>query len=71
MDAPRRNPRDAGELNYVITEALIGYLRVKGLRYATLNEIVGVLECAKAEFQRRIVAPYEDMKIAENGDVYL
>lgn len=33
-------------------------------------EIGGAIECAKLEFYRRVAAPYEDKKIAENGDVY-
>ena len=67
----RRNPATAGELNYVITEALIGYTRVHGRSYKTINEVVGVLECAKQEYYRRLAAPYEDMKSTQNGDVYL
>jgi hypothetical protein len=35
-----------------------------------VNDVVGALDGAKAEFQRRVVAPYEDKKIRENGDVY-
>jgi len=31
---------------------------------------MGVLECIKQEFYRRAVAPYEDKKKEENGDVY-
>ena len=62
---------DAGELNYSITKLIDGYVSLYGLKYETLNAIVGVLECAKAEFYRRVVAPYEDLKIQENGDVYL
>lgn len=61
---------NAGELNYLITLLCKEYLERKGQRYATLNEIVGVLECAKLEFYRRAAAPYEDKKIEENGDVY-
>lgn len=38
--------------------------------YQGINDIIGALEGAKAEFQRRKVADYEDTKIAENGDVY-
>jgi hypothetical protein len=30
---------------------------------------MGVLESAKLELYRRKIAPYEDDKIAENGDV--
>jgi len=64
-------PQDAGELNYAITRMLDAYLIHKGgLRYAHLNEVVGALECAKLELYRRLAAPYEDTKIAVNGDVY-
>ena len=31
---------------------------------------MGALECAKLELYRRVAAPYEDVKIMENGDVY-
>ena len=60
----------AGELNYVITRILLDYLDVNDTRYQTLNDCIGVLECAKLELYRRIAAGYEDGKIAENGDVY-
>jgi hypothetical protein len=64
-------PESAGELNYLITKLLDDYLRRKGgIRYERLNEVVGVLECVKLEFYRRIAAPYEDGKKDENGDVY-
>ncbi|MBI9085367.1 MAG: hypothetical protein JEZ11_17360 [Desulfobacterales bacterium] len=71
LDAGEK-PKNAGELNYVISKILDAYLEAKGgIRYAHLNEIVGVLECAKLELYRRLAAPYEDRKIDENGDVYL
>lgn len=63
--------QDAGELNYAITRLADDYLMRKGgLRYAHLNEVMGALECAKLELYRRLAAPYEDLKIAESGDVY-
>jgi hypothetical protein len=55
-----------GELNYIITRIL---KEVYPLRYFNLNRAMGVLECAKLEFYRRVAAPYEDIKIKENGDV--
>ena len=55
-----------GELNYVITRIL---KESYPLRYFNLNRAMGVLECAKLEFYRRVVAPYEDIKIRESGDV--
>jgi hypothetical protein len=63
-------PADAGELNYLLTYICDAYLQQKGKRYTNLNEVIGVLECAKQEFYRRVAAPYEDGKISENGDVY-
>lgn len=64
-------PQNAGELNYLITKFIDEYLKGQGeVRYAHLNEVIGVLECAKLELYRRVVSPYEDTKIVENGDVY-
>jgi hypothetical protein len=57
----------AGVLNYSIS-ALLKELYT--LKYSEVNEAVGVLECAKQEYYRRVAAPYEDKKIKENGDVY-
>lgn len=63
-------PKDAGELNYVLTNVIFKYYKVNGGRYQQVNDILGALEGAKLEFYRRIAAPYEDIKIKENGDVY-
>ena len=60
----------SGELNYMLTMVAIGYLERHGLRYETINDIIGALEGAKLEFTRRVAFPYEDKKIALNGDVY-
>lgn len=100
-------PIGAGELNYSLTIGIIRrevvfasdvvalcirYMAGKEMRYNTVvNEVVGVLECAAREFERRTgrlngreaqllrtgcgmlyastFAPYEDLKIAENGDL--
>ena len=59
----------AGELNYVITSLLHNYLDKKKLCYQTLNEIQGVMSCATFEFNRKVISPYEDKKIKENGNV--
>ena len=60
----------AGDLNYQFTQLINKYIETEGLRYQQINDIVGALEGAKAEFYRRVVVPYEDKKIEENGDVY-
>lgn len=62
---------NCGDLNYIITKVLMQYLKAKGEKYSTYNDIVGVLECAKLEIYRRKIAKYEDTKIISNGDVYV
>lgn len=59
-----------GELNYLITNICTEYAAKHTHGYAVYNDIIGALECAKQEFYRRVVVPYEDIKIKENGDVY-
>lgn len=61
---------DAGELNYQITRLLVFYTQHHGLKYKTINDIMGALDGAGKEYYRRVAGPYEDGKIAENGDVY-
>jgi len=58
----------AGEINYLITKILLKSTGKKRT-YKRLNELVGVLRCCSLEFYRRVVAPYEDKKIKENGDL--
>ena len=65
-----REPESAGELNYQLTTAVLGWIERQGKSYATFNAAIGALECAKLELYRRMVAPYEDTKIQANGDVY-
>jgi hypothetical protein len=55
-----------GELNYVVTKIL---KQIYPVRYFQINKAIGVLECVKLEFYRRVAAPYEDKKIKESGDV--
>ena len=70
LDTLEWPPCSAGELNYGITRMIKCYLHDRGISYQTMNDIVGALEGAKLEFYARVVRPYEDEKIAENGDVY-
>lgn len=57
-----------GDLNFLISR-LIWKEFDRSPSYTKANEIVGVLECAKQEFIRRKLNPYEDKKILENGDL--
>ena len=65
-----REIETSGELNYVFTRIMHDIINRQGLNYTLLNEMVGVLECAKLELYRRIAADYEDTKRQVNGDVH-
>ena len=69
-DRRGRLPENSGELNYAFTYLINYYLGLRGKSYQTLNDIIGALEGAKLEFVRRIVNPYEQVKMEDNGDVY-
>ncbi len=57
-----------GHMNYVIS-LLIQRVYGESMRYADHNEVVGLLNCVQQEFYRRATAPYEDQKIAQEGDL--
>lgn len=65
-------PLTAGQLNYKITLLVLEYLNRDGKRprYQDYNDAVGALEGAKLELYRRAVAPYENAKRDDNGEVY-
>ena len=55
-----------GELNFFITSILKDVYTPKYFNY---NKAIGLLECIKQEYYRKVVSPYEDKKIKENGDL--
>lgn len=59
-----------GDLNYIFTKIAGEYLLAKGLNYQNINDAIGAFEGAKLEFYRRVAAPYENKKIASNGDAF-
>lgn len=64
------DPKNAGELNFVFSVIAHNYWKSAGQNYQAFNDVIGALEGCKLELYRRLVAPYEDTKIEENGDVY-
>lgn len=59
-----------GVMNYTITRLLNEMPRFPGKwRYKYINRAIGVLECVKLEFYRRLAGPYEDKAILKNGDI--
>lgn len=59
-----------GSLNYTITSILNAMkLNSPTWRYKYINRVVGVLDCIKLEFYRRLAANYEDSAKETNGDL--
>lgn len=58
-----------GDLNYVICE-LVGQLILNTkISYTKISEWIDAVDGAENELRRRLLDPYEDQKIIENGDV--
>jgi hypothetical protein len=58
-----------GLMNYAISD-LIRQVYGPNWRYADVNDVMGMLASAQAEFYRKVAAPYENQKEHENGSVY-
>ncbi len=58
----------AGELTYVLYRLAKGYACFHP-SYFGLATVIGCFICAVLEFYRRVVAPYENIKATENGDI--
>jgi hypothetical protein len=60
--------QDVGHLTYNLYSMCLDALP-DDPRYIDYHAVIGALEATKLEFYRRHVAPYEDKKIEQNGDV--
>lgn len=60
---------NGGDLNYCFTILCKHFIDMFGESYSNHSICVSALENAKLEWYRRRVAPYEDKKIKENGDI--
>jgi hypothetical protein len=58
-----------GELNYCIYKLATLLIGRIGESYDKLSMCSSAMEHAKMEWYRRRLAPYEDQKIEENGDI--
>lgn len=70
-----QNGIESGELNFMISSmidliALHKKSNKEKVGYDFYNNMLGVLEGVKLEMYRRATAPYEDQKLAANGEVY-
>jgi hypothetical protein len=55
-----------GDLNYILYRFCKYHVTPS---YNNYKNFIGELHQAEAEIERRLLGPYEDMKIEENGDV--
>ena len=62
----RADIRADGDLNYVLYKFCKNFVKPS---YNSYKNFIGELHQAATEIERRILAPYEDEKIKENGDV--
>lgn len=58
-----------GDLNYAICEIVGRLILENNLSYTKMSEWIDAVHDAEAELRRRLLDPYEDIKIFENGDV--
>ena len=65
----RPDSSEPGQLTYLLYQTCINALPDEA-RFADYCTILGALEATKLELYRRYIAPYEDDKREENGDVY-
>jgi hypothetical protein len=67
LESDDENNNFEGNVNYAISKLLD---KAYSVTYRDVNDVVGVLECIKLEYYRRVAVPYENQKSFDNGDVY-
>jgi len=60
---------EKGELTYCIYKLGLEYFKNRTKNYQNISETISAMSDATNEFRRRILDPYEDEKIKENGDI--
>lgn len=56
-----------GDLTYVISVLMAGYIAQRGMRYQYMSDAVHAAEGAVDEFRVRVVRPYERVKRLQGG----
>ncbi|MFW9871808.1 MAG: DUF6899 family protein [Candidatus Thorarchaeota archaeon] len=58
-----------GDLNFAICELVGKIILETGISYTNISEWIDGVHGAEEELRRRLLDPYEDFKIPQNGDV--
>lgn len=69
LDRIVNNVTEPGELTYVIYKLMSEVATKNGICYDSLSRAKASGQDAVDEYYRRAVAPYEDKKLEENGDI--
>jgi len=64
-----RAENPAGLLTYILYKLSKGIIDRFPASYASISSVIMCLDNTKSELYRKILAPYEDRKIEENGDI--
>ena len=67
---PSHIPQTPGQLNYAITMLMHEYVLAMGESYDSISEALSACHEAEQEYRRRVLVPYENKKIYENGDIF-
>jgi hypothetical protein len=65
------NTINKGDLNYCVTQLALQHIKNHGKSYTNISEAASALVDAADEIKRRLLGPYENQKIKENGDLDL
>jgi hypothetical protein len=58
-----------GDLCYAVYWLMKSFAEYQGISFDKASNALSAADCARFEFYRRVLAPYEDQKIQENGDI--
>lgn len=65
-----RDPENSEELQYLIANMISDYLYDKDQSSVAMNDVMGALSSAKADFYHKVLGPRKDTKELINGHVY-
>lgn len=63
------SPTTKGELNYLITELMVQYLKDNGKNYQNISDVIAAAQDAADEMKRRVLAPHEEAKKNDSNNV--
>lgn len=58
-----------GDMSYAIYRFLLARIKMEGASYEKIKGVISIGTETTQELRRRVLVPYEDEKMFENGDV--